>query len=363
MDPYLNIGGRRVEPGGRAYIVAEMSANHGQEFSRAEAIVRAAKDAGADAIKLQTYTPDTLTLHCDREPFKIRGTAWDGSTLYDLYAKAYTPWEWHAPLQALARGLGLDFFSTAFDDTAVEFLERLQVPVHKVASFENVDLPLLRRIARTGKPVLLSTGLATREELEEAKQTIQDAGGRQLAFLKCTSAYPASPADANLRTIPDLAKSFGIPVGLSDHTLELAVPVAAVALGACVIEKHLTLSRAIPTPDSGFSLEPVEFRAMVDAIRVAEQALGTVQFGPSKSEEPSRVFRRSLFVVKPVKAGECFTAQNVRSIRPGHGLPPRELERILGRRAAYDLEAGTPMSWDLIADEATAETRHANGPS
>jgi N-acetylneuraminate synthase len=312
-------------------------------------MIQAAKDAGAHAIKVQTYTPETLTIRCDSAPFKIGGgTLWDGRTLYDLYAEAYMPWDWQPKLKHLAEELGLDFFSTPFDATAVDFLESLNVPAHKIASFECVDLPLLRRVAQTGKPIILSTGMATIQEIEEAVRTLREAGGRQLALLKCTSAYPASAEEMNLRTIPDLAERFGVPVGLSDHTLGIAAPVAAVALGACLVEKHFTLSRQSPGPDSTFSLEPAEFRAMVDAISTAEKALGDVTYDVSPNESKSRVFRRSLFVVNDVKAGELFTPENVRSIRPAHGLHPRHLDEVLGRAAARDIARGTPLGWELI---------------
>jgi N-acetylneuraminate synthase len=349
MSPHIEIDGRRVGPGCPTYIVAEMSANHNQDFEQAVSIVEAAKAAGADAVKLQTYTPDTLTIDCDNENFRIKGTLWGGRTLYELYGQAYTPWEWQPKLKETANELGLALFSTPFDETAVDFLEEMGVPAYKVASFENVDLPLLRRIAGTGKPMIMSTGMATLAEIDEAVRTVREAGGSQLALLKCTSAYPALPEEMNLRTIPHLAEAFGVPAGLSDHTLGIAVPVAAVALGACLIEKHFTLSRAVPGPDSAFSLEPHEFKAMVEAVRTAESALGSVHYGVGGGEAGSRVFRRSLFVVRDVKAGEVFTAENVRSIRPGYGLHSRYLGVVLGRRASCDIKRGTPLNWSLIA--------------
>ncbi|MDD5544353.1 MAG: pseudaminic acid synthase [Acidobacteriia bacterium] len=331
------------------YTVAELSANHNQDFEQAVAMVRAANDAGADAIKLQTYTPDTITIRSDKEYFRIGGgTLWDGRTLHDLYGEAFTPWEWQPKLKALANELGMDLFSSAFDPSAVDFLEKMGVPVHKIASFEIVDIPLIQKMARTGKPLIISTGMATLEEIEEAVNTARSAGAKQLALLKCTSAYPAPPEQMNLKAIPDLAARFNVPVGLSDHTFGIAVPVAAVTLGACIVEKHFTLSRTTPGPDSAFSLEPQEFKAMVDAIRVVEKALGTIQYGPSEQEAKSRVFRRSLFVVKDVKAGEVFTAQNLRSIRPSNGLPPKYLREVLGRHAARDIERGTPLAWELV---------------
>ena len=349
MNPHIEIDDRRVGPDCPTYIVAEMSANHNQDFEQAVQIIQAAKEAGADAVKLQTYTPDTLTIDCDNEYFRITGTLWDGRTLYDLYGEAYTPWDWQPRLKEIANELGLDLFSTPFDATAVDFLEEMGVPVYKVASFENVDLPLLRRIARTGKPMIMSTGMAALAEIDEAVRTIREAGGGQLALLKCTSAYPALPEEMNLRTIPHLAEAFGVPVGLSDHTLGIAVPVAAVALGACIVEKHFALSRALPGPDSAFSLEPHEFEAMVEAVRTTEKARGTVRYGVSGGEAESRVFRRSLFVVRDVKSGEIFTTDNVRPIRPGYGLHSRYLDEVLGRRASRDIKRGTPLSWSLVA--------------
>jgi len=346
----FEIGRRAIGPGRSVYVIAELSANHGQSFEQAVRLVRAAKEAGADAVKLQTYTADTITINSDRPEFRVGGgTLWDGRTLHDLYGEAYTPWEWQPKLKALADELGLDLFSTPFDPTAVEFLERMDVPAYKVASFELVDLPLIERIARTGKPMILSTGMATLAEIAEAVDAARRGGAVGLALLKCSSAYPAPPEAMNLRTIPHLAEAFGVPAGLSDHTLGIAVPVAAVALGACIIEKHFTLSRDEPGPDSAFSLEPAEFRAMVEGVHTAERALGAIHYGLSGQDEASRTFRRSLFVVEDVQAGEPFTERNVRSIRPGHGLPPKLLGEVLGRRAAQDLARGTPLHWGLIA--------------
>lgn len=344
----MRIADRNIGPGEPAYIIAEMSANHGQSYERAEAIVRAAAKSGADAVKLQTYTADTLTIPCDAEPFRIKGTLWEGRTLHDLYGEAYTPWEWQPRLAAVARELGVHLFSTPFDATAVDFLEKMDVPAHKVASFEIVDIPLLRCIAATGKPVVMSTGMASLAEIDEAVRALREGGCTQLALLKCTSAYPAPPASMNLRTIPHLAEAFGVPAGLSDHTLGTAVPVAAVALGACIIEKHFTLSRADGGPDAAFSLEPDEFSEMVRAVRTAEAALGRVNYAVSDKERQSRVFRRSLFVVRDVKQGEIFTPDNVRSIRPAHGLHPRHHDEIMGRRAARDMACGTPLNWDAV---------------
>ena len=349
MSLYIEIGKRRIGQGCPVYVIAEMSANHNGDFDQAVKILHAAKEAGADAVKLQTSTPDTLTIQCDTSEFQITGgTLWDGKTLYDLYVGACMPWEWQPKLKEIANDLGLDLFSTAFDPTAVDFLEEMGVPVHKVASFEIVDIPLIEKMARTGKPLIISTGMATLAEIDEAVSAAKGAGASQIALLKCNSAYPAPLEEMNLRTIPHMAEGFGLPVGLSDHTLGIAAPVAAVALGACIIEKHFTLSRDFPGPDSAFSIEPHELKAMVEAVRAAEKTLGKVYYGVSEKEAKSRVFRRSLFVVKDVKAGEVFTEDNVRSIRPGHGLPPKFLKEALGRRAACDIKRGTPLSWSHI---------------
>jgi N-acetylneuraminate synthase len=349
MNGHLEINGRRIGLGFPIYIVAELSANHKQDFDQAIKLIHAAKEAGADAIKLQTYTADTLTLCCDKEYFRIGGgTLWDGRTLYDLYKEACTPWVWQPKLKSIANELGLDLFSTPFDHTAVDFLERMNIPAYKVASFEIVDLPLIRRIAKTGRPMILSTGMATLGEIDQAVRTARGAGATQIALLKCNSAYPALPEEMHLRTIPHLADAFGVVTGLSDHTLGIAVPVTAVALGASIVEKHFALSRDVLSPDSAFSLEPGEFKAMVDAIRIAEKALGEVRYEPAQQEAASRVFRRSLFVVEDMKAGDTFTEETVRSIRPGHGLPPNHLQEVLGRRAAKDIERGTPLQWNLV---------------
>lgn len=346
--PIVTIGRRRIGPHQPIFIVAELSANHNQNYRQAVRILKTAKDAGADAVKIQTYTADTLTIDCNRRWFRIRGTLWQGRTLHDLYSEAYTPWEWQPRLQQEAQKLGLDFFSTPFDAMAVDFLEQMRVPVHKIASFELVDHALLRRVAATGKPIILSTGMATQAEIREAVLAIRATGNRRIILLKCTSAYPAEPKSMNLRTIPHMAKAFGCPVGLSDHTLGIAAPVAAVALGACVIEKHLTLSRAAGGPDAAFSLEPHEFREMVQAVRVAERALGRVSYAPTAQEGASRAFRRSLFVVRDMCAREHFTTENVRSIRPGHGLPPKHLAKVLGRCAVRKIARGTPLAWNLV---------------
>jgi len=346
---HLNIGGRRVGPGEPVFVVAEMSANHNHDYQQAVAILRAAKDAGADAVKLQTYTPDTMTINHGGEGFVVgKGTLWEGRNLYDLYTEAFTPWEWQKDLRDEAKRLGLGFFSTAFDESAIDFLEELEVPVHKVASFEIVDLPLIRRMAATGKPLIMSTGMSTEAEVREAVETARAAGSRDILLLKCTSAYPAPPSEMNLATMAALGKTFGTAVGLSDHSMGHAVAVAAVALGACMVEKHFTLSRKVKGPDSEFSMEPAEFSEMVKAIRVAEAALGTVKYGAGEAEEKSKVFRRSLYVVKEVKRGEALTAENVRAIRPGFGMHTRHLTEVLGHRAAKELAKGTPLDWSMV---------------
>jgi pseudaminic acid synthase len=346
----LNIAGQEIGEGNATYIIAELSANHNQSFEQAVRILHAAKDAGADAVKLQMYAADTITLRSDKEHFRIAGgTLWDGRTLHDLYQEAFTPWEWQPKLKEMADGLGMHLFSSAFDDSAVDFLEQVNVPAHKVASFELVDIGLIQKMARTGKPLIMSTGMASEEEISEAIEAARGAGATQIALLKCTSAYPAQPEEANLLTIPDLTRRFGCPAGLSDHTMGVAVPVAAVALGACIVEKHLSLRRADGGPDGAFSLEPQEFRAMVEAVRTAEKALGSVPFAPGPSEVASRKFRRSLFVVEDRKKGNLFTERNVRSIRPADGLHRRHFHEVLGKHAACDVERGTPLSWTLIS--------------
>ena len=345
----IKIGHRNIGHEFSAYVVAELSANHNQDFDQAVQLIKAAKEAGADAIKLQTYTPDTITIDCDNENFRIgKGTIWEGKNLYELYKVAYTPWEWQPKLKEIANDLGMDLFSSPFDKTAVDFLEKMGVPAYKIATFELVDIPLIQYVAKTGKPMIMSTGMATLAEIDEAVTAAREAGCKELAFLKCTSAYPADQAEMNLRTIPHMAEAFGVPVGLSDHTLGIAAPVAAVALGVCIVEKHFTLSRSMPGPDSTFSLEPHEFKTMVDAIRTTEKALGKVSYEVTEQEAASRVFRRSLFVVKDMKAGETFTIENIRSIRPGYGLAPKYLNNFLGKKTQRDIKKGTPVTWQLI---------------
>lgn len=344
----VSIQGREIGPGHPTFIVAELSGNHNQSFDRAVQLIRAAKEAGADAIKIQTYTPETITLHSDNEYFRVKGTIWEGRTLYDLYQEAFTPWEWQPKLKSAAEDLSLMFFSTPFDPTAVDFLESIQVPAHKIASFEIVDLPLIAKVAATGKPLIMSTGMASLGEIEEAVSAFRKAGGRDLILLKCTSAYPASPEDMNLLTIPHLAETFSVPVGLSDHNLDHTVPIIAVALGAGLIEKHFTLSRADGGPDSAFSLEPAEFKEMVTAIRIAEKTLGKISYQVSVMEAASKAFRRSLFAVENIPVGAAISEQNVRSIRPADGLSPKYFPEVIGRVARKDIPRGTPLAWNLI---------------
>lgn len=330
------------------YVIAEMSANHNQSLSTACDIVRAMKLAGADAVKLQTYTPDTMTIDCDRDEFRIgKGTIWEGKTLHSLYGEAFTPWDWHPKLFELANQLGMDCFSSPFDRSAVDFLETLNPPAYKIASFELVDLPLIEYVASKGRPIIMSTGMGSLAEISEAVAVVKSANV-PLVLLKCTSAYPATPEAMNLRTISNLSSIFDVPVGLSDHTLGIAVPVAAVALGASVVEKHFTLSREHPGPDSKFSLEPNEFKLMVDSIRTAKKAMGKVNYELTPEEEASKVFRRSLFITSDIAAGDLLSSKNVRAIRPGYGLPPKYLPIVLGRTAKRDLVAGTPLKWDVI---------------
>lgn len=353
MSHEIVIDGRPIGNGHPPYIVAEMSANHGGSLDHAVRLIRAAKECGADAVKLQTYTPDTLTIDCDRPEFTIGGDGpWAGRILHDLYGEAHTPWEWHDDLFQAAHDVGITVFSTPFDDAAVDLLERLGAPVHKVASFELVHLPLIRRVAATGKPVVMSTGMATLPEIHDAVTAAREAGCEDLVLLKCTSAYPAPADEMNLRTIPHLAQSFGVLSGLSDHTLGTGVAVAATALGAVLIEKHFCLSRHEGGPDSAFSMEPLDLRRLVHDTRLAHAAMGEVRYERTEREQTSLVFRRSLFVVRDIAAGETFTEENVRIIRPGYGLPPRDLDRVLGRTATRAIERGTPLDWELIGGPA-----------
>ena len=342
-------GNRGIGDSYPVFIIAEMSANHLHDFDIAAKIIGEAKKAGADAIKLQTYTPDTITIDCKNEYFQIKqGTIWDGRTLYDLYKEAYTPWEWQPKLKEIAEEEGLIFFSTPFDKSAVDFLEDLDVPLYKIASFEITDIPLIEYIAKKGKPIILSTGIATLKDIELALETIRVQGNNQIVLLKCTSAYPTPIEESNLLTISNMRETFDIIAGLSDHTTGIAAPVVATALGAKVIEKHFILDRNLGGPDAAFSLEPEEFRQMVDAVRNAEKALGEVKYTLTEKQRKSREFSRSLFVVKDIKKDEIFTEENVRSIRPGFGLHPKYYQDILGKKASRDIKKGTPLSWSMI---------------
>ena len=344
----VTIAGREIGPDRPPYVIAEMSANHNGSLERALAIVAAAKSSGADAIKLQTYRADTITIDHDGPEFMVRGGLWDGSSLYELYQKAAMPWEWHEPLFKRARELGITVFSSAFDPTAVDLLEQLGAPAYKVASLEVCDIPLIERIAATGKPIILSTGASELGEIAEAVAAARGAGAEQLVLLHCTSGYPTPATDSNLRTIPHLAQMFDAIVGLSDHTMGIAVPIAGVAAGACVLEKHVTLRRADGGVDSAFSLEPEELAALVEGARTAWEAMGRVHYGIEASEAKVREFRRSIYVVADIGAGEVISEHHVRSIRPGLGLAPKYLSKVLGRRVGRDVRRGTPLRWDML---------------
>lgn len=343
----LKIKNRLIGEGQPAYMIAEMSANHAGSIENAKQIIRAAKESGADCVKLQTYTADTLTIDCDNEYFHIGNGTWAGENLYRLYERAYTPWEWHKELMEEAKKVGIDIFSTPFDTTAVDFLEDLGMEFYKVASFELVDIPLLKYIAKKGKPMIMSTGMASLGEIEEAVNAVREEGNEQIALLKCSSAYPAIPTDMNLRTIQNMRQVFQVPTGLSDHSMGSVGAVTAVTLGANIIEKHFCLSREIENADSSFSMEPQEFKEMVEQVRMAERAVGVVHYGPSDQEKSNLGFRRSLFVVEDVKQGEVFTRENLRSIRPAYGIKTKYLDEILGKKATRDIKRGTPMSFDL----------------
>jgi pseudaminic acid synthase len=331
------------------FIIAEVSANHLQKYDLAVETIKAIKESGADAVKLQTYTPDTITIDCDNEYFQIKhGTIWDGKNLYKLYEEAYTPWEWQPELKKIAEEMGLICFSSPFDQSAVDFLEKMNVSAYKIASFEITDIPLIEYIASKGKTVIISTGIATLSDIEEAINACKRMGNTQIALLKCTSAYPAPLEEINLNTIPNIKDTFKTVVGLSDHTLGISVPIASVALGAKIIEKHFILDRNMGGPDSEFSLEPHEFKAMVESVREIEKALGEVTYDLTEKARKSRDFSRSLFVVEDIFAGEMFTEQNVRSIRPGYGLHPKNLSNVIGKKAKSYLKKGTPLSWNLI---------------
>jgi pseudaminic acid synthase len=335
----------------KIFIVAELSCNHNQSFDLAVKTIEAIKKSGADAVKIQTYTPETMTIDCVNKYFQInKGTLWDGETLYSLYKKAYTPWEWQPKLKKIAEDLGLMFFSSPFDKTAVDFLENMKVPIYKIASFEITDIPLIEYIASKKKPVIISTGIAELKDIEKAIKACKRMGNNKITLLKCTSAYPAPYEEMNLLTIPDMIKRFKLPVGLSDHSMGWEVPVAAVALGAKVIEKHFILDRKLGGPDAPFSMEPEEFSQMVKAIRNIEKALGEVSYKLSNKVKKNKQFARSLFVVKDIKKGEILTEDNVRSIRPGYGLHPEFYYKILGKKAKRDIKRGTPLKWSLIDD-------------
>ncbi|NUA25402.1 pseudaminic acid synthase [Cupriavidus basilensis] len=347
----INIGGRLVGREHEPFLIAEMSGNHNQSLNRALEIVDAAAASGAHALKIQTYTADTMTLDIREREFFISDpkSLWKGKSLYELYDEAHTPWDWHAAIFERARGHGMIPFSTPFDDSAVDFLEGLDVAVYKIASFENTDIPLIRKVARTGKPMIISIGMASIAELDQSVRAAREAGCKDLILLKCTSTYPASPENTNVRTIPHMRDLFGCEVGLSDHTMGLGVSVASVAMGATVIEKHFTLDRADGGVDSSFSLEPAEFQALVVETRRAWQGLGGVSYGPTDAEKKSLVFRRSLYITRDLKAGEVLDASSVRAIRPGFGLAPKHLDQVLGRAVKQDVSRGTPLEWDLLA--------------
>jgi pseudaminic acid synthase len=349
MSNAIAIAGRQIGAGHPPYIIAELSGNHNGDLSRALAIIEQCAAAGVDAVKLQTYTADTMTIDCDRSEFRIKGGLWDGYTLYQLYQEAQTPWDWHRALFARGRDLGVAVFSSPFDASSIDFLEELGAPAYKIASFELIDHPLLRRVAATGKPVIVSTGMASAEEIAEAVAVLDNAGCRQLALLHCISAYPAPPEQCNLRTLQDLAARHGKVVGLSDHTLTTSVAVAAVALGASLIEKHVTMRRADGGPDAAFSLEPEEVKRLVDDCRTAFLALGQPNYARAESERGNLVFRRSIFAIADIAAGEILTESNIRIIRPGFGMAPKEFPHLLGRRASRDIARGTPLTPDLLA--------------
>ena len=344
----LNIAGRQVGPDHPPYVIAELSANHNGDRAQAMRLIKAAKETGADAVKIQTYRADTITLNSDDDAFRIKGGLWDRRTLYDLYEEAHTPWDWHKPMFDYARELGITMFSSPFDPTAVDLLEDLNAPAYKIASFEAVDLPLIRYVASTGKPMIISTGMADAEEIAEAIAAARDGGCRELAILHCVSGYPAPAEDYNLATIPDMIERFGLVTGLSDHTLDNTTAIASVVLGGAIIEKHFTLDRAGGGPDDSFSLEPAEFTQLCTNAKTAWAARGEVDYGRKSSEQGNVIFRRSLYVTKPIAAGEEITADNVSSVRPGHGLAPKHFDAVIGRRAARDLVFAEPLTWDSI---------------
>lgn len=344
MTDQFKIGSRVVGGEAPVFVIAELSANHNHDFNTALKTIKAMKAAGADAVKVQTYTADTLTIDSDEKYFRVKqGTVWDGKSLYGLYKEAYTPWNWQGKLQKIAEDLGMVFFSSPFDKSAVDFLAKMKVPAYKVASFEITDVNLIEYIAKKGKPIIISTGIAELEDIRSAVSVCRESGNDKIALLKCVSSYPADPADMNLATLPDMKRKFSCPVGLSDHSMGAEAAIAAVALGAKIIEKHFILDRKISGPDSSFSLEPAEFKSMVDSIRVVEKALGKVSYDLNEKSRKSREFSRSLFIVEDVKKDECFTETNIRSIRPGFGLHPKFLNKVIGKKASKDLKRGTPL--------------------
>lgn len=351
MSAEITIAGRRIGCHFPPYVIAELSANHNGRLETAKRIIEEAKKADADAVKLQTYRPDTITLNSDGQGFRIHGGLWDGRTLYELYEEAHMPWEWHAPLFEHAHKVGITLFSSPFDSTAVDLLEGLNAPAYKIASFEAIDLPLIRYVAATGKPMIISTGMADAEEIEEAIAAARDGGCKELAILHCVSGYPAPAEDYNLHTIPDMRERFGLVTGLSDHTLDNTTAIASVALGAAIIEKHFTLDRRGGGPDDSFSLEPAELAALCRGSKTAWAALGQVDYGRKSSEQGNAQFRRSLYFVKDLKAGDRVTADAVRSVRPGFGLAPKHLEAVLGRRLGADVPANTPVTWDVLLED------------
>ncbi len=348
MSKLLTIDGRKISSQHRPYVIAELSANHNGNIENAFKIIDAAKQAGADAVKLQTYRPDTITIRSDRPEFKIKGGLWDGKTLYDLYDWAHTPWEWHELLFAKAREIGITLFSSPFDFTAVDLLEDLGAPAYKISSFEAIDLPLIKYVALTGKPMIISTGMANEAEIHEAVETALENGCRELALLHCVSGYPAPAEDYNLKTIPDMAKRFGLITGLSDHTLDNTTALTAIALGACIVEKHVTLNRSGGGPDDSFSLEPKELEQLCSGAQTAWSALGKASYERKESEKGNAMFRRSLYVTVGLKAGEMLTPDNTKSIRPGMGLAPKHYEQVLGKKVRIDILPGTPLCWEII---------------
>jgi pseudaminic acid synthase len=350
LNTEFRIGNRTIGPGHPVFIVSEMSANHKNDLERAKEIIRQSKASGADAIKLQTYTADTITMDSHQEWFQVKTTAWKGRSLYDLYHEASTPWEWHAELKQLAEDEGLIFFSTPFDSSAVDFLEQLNTPVYKIASFELVDTPLIERVAKTGKPIIMSIGMASEEEIREALVCARSNGAGTIALLKCTSNYPAKAEDMNLKVVADLAKRFDVIPGISDHTPDNTVPIAAVALGACIIEKHFTLDREDGALDSFFSLNPDQFRSMVEAVRLTELALGKTQYQPTTSEQGSIAFRKSLFAITDIAQGAIIDSTNIKCIRPGIGAAPKHYHELMGKRTKVVIERGTPINLNMFEE-------------